>query len=89
MQISLTFTELKSNLQKILNSTLPGIDAQRKLAPSIRNPHNELPEQNDKTKQSAVSILIYPKNAEFYIVFIKRATYNGKHSGQIAFPGGK
>jgi len=43
----------------------------------------------EKTKRSAVLILFYEKNSEVYFCLIKRPTYKGHHSGQVAFPGGK
>ncbi len=32
---------------------------------------------------------MYPKEKDIYTVFIQRQVYDGVHSGQIAFPGGK
>ncbi len=44
----------------------------------------------DKMKASAVLALFYPdQNSETRLLFILRKTYDGHHSGQIAFPGGK
>ena len=40
-------------------------------------------------RKSAVLILVYPKEEELYTVFIQRQVYEGVHSGQIGFPGGK
>ena len=44
---------------------------------------------NDRTKESAVLILIYPKNQKLHFVLIQRPPYNGTHGGQISLPGGK
>ena len=38
---------------------------------------------------AAVLMLIYPKNAVAHLALILRTSYNGVHSSQIAFPGGK
>ena len=38
---------------------------------------------------AAVLMLIYPKNAVANLALILRTSYNGVHSSQIAFPGGK
>ncbi|MEI8204308.1 MAG: CoA pyrophosphatase [Bacteroidota bacterium] len=43
----------------------------------------------DSFKKSAVLILFYSKNDEIYTVLIQRPVYNGVHSNQISFPGGK
>lgn len=42
-----------------------------------------------KAKEAAVMMLIYPKNKVPYFVLIERMISTGKHSGQIAFPGGR
>jgi 8-oxo-dGTP pyrophosphatase MutT (NUDIX family) len=40
-------------------------------------------------RESAVLILIHPHQGDAGITLIKRPVYNGVHSGQMAFPGGK
>jgi 8-oxo-dGTP pyrophosphatase MutT (NUDIX family) len=40
-------------------------------------------------KKAAVMMLFYPKERETHLVLIKRNSYLGVHSSQIAFPGGK
>lgn len=40
-------------------------------------------------KNAAVMVLIYPKNETAHLVLILRTSYNGVHSSQVAFPGGK
>lgn len=68
-----------------LAKPLPGIDAQLRLSPPGRNiltPGKEI-------KESAVLIVLYPDNGEIHTIFIKRAEYNGVHSGQVGLPGGK
>jgi 8-oxo-dGTP pyrophosphatase MutT (NUDIX family) len=40
-------------------------------------------------RPAAVAIHFYPKNAAWHFILIERSTYNGQHSGQMAFPGGK
>lgn len=40
-------------------------------------------------KLSAVLALIFPRAFSYKIVLIERTDYNGTHSGQISFPGGK
>lgn len=38
---------------------------------------------------AAVTMLFYPKNKQTHLVLIVRNSYEGVHSAQIAFPGGK
>jgi len=40
-------------------------------------------------RPAAVLVLLYPKNGQTHTVLIERPVYDGVHSGQIAFPGGK
>lgn len=40
-------------------------------------------------KEAAVTMLFYPKNEQTHLVLIVRNSYQGVHSAQIAFPGGK
>ena len=71
-------------LRQELTGPLPGTEAQLQMAPSpIRMPGKEIP-----PAKGSVMILLYPFRKEVCIVFIKRATYDGVHSGQISFPGG-
>lgn len=68
---------------------LPGLDAHKKMAPEGRFDDLNGLGANSGGVKSAVLLLLYKENMDFHVVFIKRATYNGHHSGQIAFPGGK
>ncbi len=82
------YTNFINTLRNELKGKLPGEKAQLKMSPNVR--FTGLIEPNkDKTKESAVLILFYPKNNNLYIPFIQRPTYNGAHSGQISLPGGK
>ena len=40
-------------------------------------------------RKAAVMMLFYPKNNKTHLILILRNSYNGVHSSQIAFPGGK
>jgi 8-oxo-dGTP pyrophosphatase MutT (NUDIX family) len=40
-------------------------------------------------RPAAVAIHMYPENSAWHFILIERSTYNGQHSGQMAFPGGK
>lgn len=45
--------------------------------------------KGNKPREAAVTMLFYPKDNKTYLVLIVRNSYNGIHSAQIAFPGGK
>ena len=78
--------DLQQALIEELALPLPGPGYQLKMAPGHRNSDSER-----KTKQNAAVaiILTYSKNKDWEIVLMKRAEYNGHHSGQVSFPGGK
>lgn len=76
-------------LEQQLKKPLPGFMAQQLMEPISRKLNIAKKENKSVPKKSAVLILLYPYKNEIYTVFIKRPYYNGVHSAQIAFPGGK
>jgi len=64
---------------------LPGSKYQDLMMPSYRGKLLK----GEKKLDSAVMIILYIKNKELYTSIIKRSVYDGKHSGQMALPGGK
>lgn len=80
--------EAISLLCSAFKSPLPGEIAHYKLAPATRS-LNYSKEQIENSKESAVAIIIFPIKEISHVLYIKRSDYNGVHSAQIAFPGGK
>jgi 8-oxo-dGTP pyrophosphatase MutT (NUDIX family) len=80
---------LISQLEKRLKLPLPGEVAQFKMAPSFRTPMSFGDMMKNEPVKSSVLILLYPKMDMLYIVLTKRMEYNGMHSNQVSFPGGK
>ncbi|MEM9675772.1 MAG: CoA pyrophosphatase [Bacteroidota bacterium] len=80
--------ELITALKKRLQYPLPGWNAQRQMATEThRRARLKVP---SSARQAGVLLLLYPgEQSHLYFPLIKRPTYNGAHSGQIAFPGGK
>jgi 8-oxo-dGTP pyrophosphatase MutT (NUDIX family) len=69
---------------------LPAMEAHIKMAPfermeSLKKAFSD----NENPRMAAVMMLFYPKNGITHLVLIVRNSYEGVHSGQIAFPGGK
>ena len=83
------FSDFLIQIQKRLAQELPGSDSQLKMVPITRQIELEKRKNKSKPKESAVLILFYPYQNEISVAFIKRQSYDGVHSGQIAFPGGK
>ena len=82
----LFINNLKTNLQK----PLPGEDAQFEMAHVTREKLADLFAEYKNYRASAVLILLYPNEQnQTSVLLIERMTYDGHHSGQIAFPGGK
>ncbi len=82
------FLELIPKLEKI---PLTGTASHLKLAPSERiNSLVNLSIDKQKVRSAAVLSLIYKtENGEASLVLTKRRAYEGVHSNQISFPGGK
>ncbi|CAN5523560.1 CoA pyrophosphatase [soil metagenome] len=76
-------------LEQYLKEELPGTKAHRLLAPSNRELSNYQFIKEGKEKAGSVLILLYPSNGEIFIPLMQRPDYQGIHSGQISFPGGK
>lgn len=87
----MTLTHLEELIPKIEKIALPGIDAQFKLAPEIRKKLGKTINLSARNpKYAAVLALVFPDvNNEMQMVFMLRKTYQGVHSNQIGFPGGK
>lgn len=79
-----------SNLSKLQQLPLGGLDSQFKMAPELRKLFDQEKINQRNPKEAAVLILFFPNEFnETMFVLTKRAKYNGVHSSQISFPGGK
>ena len=79
--------ELIENLRNKLQRELTGWESHRKLAPAGRYALETAPDIN--AVKSAVLILLFKENNQFFFPVIQKTVYKGVHSGQISFPGGK
>ncbi|WP_010664214.1 NUDIX hydrolase [Marinilabilia salmonicolor] len=75
-------------LKQLLKGPLPGETAHELMAPSVRFTGSRMPDPA-LARPSSVLILFYPRNGRWHLPFIQRPVYDGVHSGQISFPGGK
>jgi 8-oxo-dGTP pyrophosphatase MutT (NUDIX family) len=81
------FLEYVPNLAE---AKLPAMEAHIKMAPFERTESlKNSAVVNKSPRMAAVMMLFYPKNGITHLVLIVRNSYEGVHSGQIAFPGGK
>lgn len=77
------------SLKKTIEKGLPGEQAHQLLMP-LKRPLSSIA-KNEATyyRESAVGIVLHPFNQSIHCILIRRPSYEGAHSGQISFPGGK
>lgn len=75
---------LRNQLQK-----LPGEESHSEAMPLNRPFSSQALHLATNLRQSAVGIVVYPEKNAWKSVLIQRPSYEGMHSDQIAFPGGK
>jgi 8-oxo-dGTP pyrophosphatase MutT (NUDIX family) len=83
-------TTLIEALRHELRKPLPGLKAQLRLSPEVRR--NKITDINiDRPpKKGGVLILLYDDgDGVIRFPLMQRPQYNGPHSGQVSFPGGK
>lgn len=77
------------HLRDRLRGPLPGHDAFLELSGYKRPDIERARQQDPPPRESAVLALIYPRLDELHLLLMLRPTYEGVHSGQVSFPGGK
>ncbi len=75
-------------LQRKLAAPLPGRPAQALMAPLPRPGWHPDDRPDEPARQSGVLVLLYSIRGRLHVPLILRPTYDGTHSGQVAFPGG-
>lgn len=84
------FQDFLEYVPKLMEVTLPATEAHYLMAPLERiESMKNLKLETKNPKTAAVMMLFYPKNGKTHLVLIVRNSYQGVHSAQIAFPGGK
>jgi 8-oxo-dGTP pyrophosphatase MutT (NUDIX family) len=72
--------------QLISQKNLPGEKAH---APYLKYRRIFEDSKKEQARSAAVGIHIFEKEKQLFFYLIERSTYDGQHSGQMAFPGGK
>jgi 8-oxo-dGTP pyrophosphatase MutT (NUDIX family) len=87
----MNFDTFLKSVSKIKNIELPGESSQFKMSPPFRLELTELNREAKKSSRKAgVLVLFYPdSNQQTHLVLILRKAYEGVHSGQVGFPGGR
>ena len=78
-----------AKLKQYNAESLPGWTAQQLMSPPYRGEIDMKKILDLNPKIGAVAIILYEKQSELHFVLTQRHEYNGAHSGQISFPGGK
>lgn len=81
------FSSSIEKIQKNLKKELPGEKAHQMME-ALSAKYLTL-KPTEKTRNSAVLMLLYPINNEIYFPLILRNSYNGFHSNEVGFPGGR
>lgn len=87
-----TFTPMADLLERtaeLLAQPLPGKDAHRLVMSYVRDDAASVRSSGQVFKEGAVLMLLYPEGTQWHTALILRPTYEGVHSGQVAFPGGR
>ncbi len=84
------FAKFIDDIRLIDFTCLPGLEAQIRMSPTNRRDDIRSMGVGHKPIKSGVLLLLYPlADDKAGVVFIRRPQYNGVHSGQISFPGGR
>jgi 8-oxo-dGTP pyrophosphatase MutT (NUDIX family) len=83
------FNDFVNRLGLRLTLEMPGNTAHLKMASRVRLEALRNSYDQSKAKLSSVLILLYQKDEQIKIALMKRQDYNGVHSGQVSFPGGR
>ena len=84
------FNSFLTHISGLTNVPLGGMDSQFKMAPAIRKNFDLKSIIKPNAKSAATLALFYPnKKNETCFLLTQRAIYDGTHSAQISFPGGK
>ncbi len=78
-----------SGLKDRLQLDLPGRKAQELMAPRPIDESRFKENPNFPAKLGGVMVLLFERDGDWWIPLMKRPEYNGHHSGQVSFPGGK
>ncbi|OAZ04325.1 NUDIX hydrolase [Flavobacterium succinicans] len=86
----MNFQDFQQYIPQLLEAPLPAFASHIKMAPKERIESLKSFGYADKNpRKAAVLMLLYPKEEQTHLVLIERNSYEGVHSAQIAFPGGK
>jgi len=90
LKFLMDFDYFLTHIYKLKQMPLGGLESQFKMAPELRKKFSLKDIKDQNPKESAVLALFYPdRYQKTQFLLMLRASYNGVHSAQISFPGGK
>lgn len=81
--------ELVNAISDALQGDLPGAQSHDKMMRARRPSASESLSNGSNPRMSAVLMLLYPRASVLHTALILRPSYDGVHSAQVSFPGGK
>jgi len=85
----MTIPERVQRIRTALSAPLPGHDGFMVFSGYPRPDVQSAMAQQPPPRESAVLVLLYPKDDVLHTLLMLRPTYDGVHSAQVGFPGGK
>jgi len=76
-------------MEQSLLKELPDKKAHLKMASRLRRTELRFSENTKNAILSSILILLYPRDNRVFTVMMLRQSYDGVHSGQVSFPGGR
>lgn len=83
------FDDFSAIKDLLLQTDNPGLKAHERVFPNIAKFRSDALSKDPNPRLSAVAAIAFPEGLDTSIILIQRQSYDGVHSGQIGFPGGK
>jgi 8-oxo-dGTP pyrophosphatase MutT (NUDIX family) len=84
-----TYEEALQQLTEAFRRPLPGHDRFLRMSGYPRPDLDQVRSMVPPPRESAVLAMVYPKGLTAHVMLMVRPQYDGVHSGQVAFPGGR
>jgi 8-oxo-dGTP pyrophosphatase MutT (NUDIX family) len=85
--VKMTLPDLESHLRLVLAGPLPGVDAQRRMAPTPR-PGWQPGRSPHEARDAAGLVLLFPIEDGVHLLLTVRSSRLPSHAGQVSLPGG-
>jgi 8-oxo-dGTP pyrophosphatase MutT (NUDIX family) len=85
--VEITLPVLELHLRSVLAEPLPGVEAQRRMAPTPR-PGWRPDHSPDQSRHAAGLVLLFPIEDRVHFLLTVRSPHLPNHAGQVSLPGG-